>query len=220
MTNIFKTPEKLDRKKRLFQIGLETLRKQGWTVEKERGMGKSSVRRIIKNGESKLVSIRTTQDQWIAFPPKPSDQGWITLDDVDVVVAVSVDANDPPKEALVHWLPADEMRERFDLALKARREANRVQPQRRGVWIPLYEREDASENVSYVGGGAGLDHPPIARVPMNGGGNEPPPLVDEVSDDDQDDDDGRDVLTIAEAKRRLALTLGVPVSSIRITVEA
>ena len=220
MTNIFKTPEKHDRKKRLFQIGIETLQREGWTVTKEK-LGKSSVRRITKNGESKLVSIRTTQDQWIAFPPKPKDKGWITLDDVDVVLAVSVDANDPPREALVHWLPGDEMRKRFDLALKARRGANRVQPQRRGVWIPLYEREDASENVSYVGGGAGLDHPPIARVPMNGGGSTPPPTgADEVVDDDQDEFEESDLLTIAEAKRRLALTLGVPESSIKIMVEA
>src|SRR5687768_405192 len=158
VTNIFKDPEKHKRKKRLFQIGVETLEKAGWSVTKEK-LGKSSVRRITKNGESKLVSIRTTQDQWIAFPPKPQGKGWVTLDDVDVVLAVSVDANVPPKEALVHWLPGDEMRERFDLALKARKKADRVQPDRRGVWIPLYEREDASANVSYVGGGAGLDHP-------------------------------------------------------------
>jgi hypothetical protein len=218
MTNVFKTPEKRNRKKRLFQIGIDTLQKEGWGVTKEK-LGKSSVRRITKNGDSKLVSIRTTQDQWISFPPRTKGKGWVTLDDVDVVLAVSVDANDPPKEALVHWLPGDEMRKRFNLALKARREADRVQPEGRGVWIPLYEREDASENVSYVGGGAGLDHPPIARVPMNGGGSAPPPSgSDDLRDDDQDKNENP--LTIAEAKRRLSLSLGVPESSIKIMVEA
>jgi hypothetical protein len=229
MTNIFKTPEKRARKNELFQIGIETLHKEGWTVTKAK-LGKSSVRRIERGGESKLVSIRTTQDQWIAFPPKTKGKGWITLDDVDVVLAVSVDANEPPREALVHWLPGDEMRQRFDLALKARKEDGRVQPDRRGVWIPLYEREDASENVSYVGGGAGLDHPPIARVPMsgssvnartmpNGEGSTPP----SIGSDDRADDDGReDVigLTIGQAKRGLSLSLGVPESSITIMVEA
>lgn len=113
------------------------------------------------------------------------------------------------------------MRTRFDLALKARRGADRVQPERRRVWIPLYEREDASENVSYVGGGAGLDHPPIARIPMNGGGSTPPLTgADDLVDDDQDDEVESDLLTIAEVKRRLALTLGVLESSIKITVEA
>ena len=178
-------------------------------------MGKSSVRRITKGGESKLVSIRTTQDQWLAFPPKPEGTGWFTLDDVDVVVGVSVDANMPPKEALVHWLPAEEMRVRFDRALKARKDAGRVQPDRRGVWIPLYEREDESENVSYVGGGAGLDHPPIARVSMKGTGAEP-----SAGSDDRGDEDNESLLTIREAKRRLALTLGVSESSIKISVEA
>jgi hypothetical protein len=217
MTDIFKTQEKRDRKKRLFQIGIETLQKEGWTITGAR-LGKSSVRRITKNGASKLVSIRTTQDQWISFPPKSKGKGWVTLDDVDVVLAVSVDENMPPREALVHWLPGNEMRNRFDLALKARKEANRVQPDRRGVWIPLYEREDASENVSYVGGGAGLDHQPIARVPMNGGRTMPPLTgSDDRTHDDQDDEG---LLTIAEAKRRLALTFGVSESSIKIMVEA
>jgi hypothetical protein len=218
MTNIFNTREKHPRKKRLFQIGIETLQKEGWTVSREKGMGKSSVRRITKNGESKLVSIKTTQDQWLSFAPKPKGKGWSTLDDVDVVLAVSVDASVPPREALVHWLPADEVRNRFDLTLKARKEADRSQPPGRGVWIPLYEREDASENVSYVGGGAGLDHPPIARVPMNGGGSTPPRTrPHDLAGDDQDDGNA---LTIAGAKRRLSLSLGVAESSIKITVEA
>src|SRR3989442_14378184 len=86
MTNVFKTPEKHERKKRLFQIGVQTLQKEGWTVTREK-LGKSSVRRISKNGDSKLVSIRTTQDTWLAFPPEPNGKGWVTLDDVEVVVA-------------------------------------------------------------------------------------------------------------------------------------
>src|SRR5437868_33766 len=112
MTNIYKSPEKHHTKKRLFQIGVQTLQKEGWTVTKEK-LGKSSVRRIVKNGESKLVSIRTTQDRWIAFPPKPNGKGWVTLDEVDVVLAVSV-SPESRKVAWVHWVPANEMRKRFD----------------------------------------------------------------------------------------------------------
>jgi hypothetical protein len=216
MTDIFKGPEKHGRKKRLFQIGVQTLQEEGWTVTREK-LGKSSVRRITKNGDSKLVSIRTTQDTWLAFPPKPNGKGWVTLDEVDVVLAVSVDGNVPPREAQVHWLAANEMRERFDLAYKARKKAGRVFPDRRGVWIPLYEREnDNADNVSYVGGGAGLDHPPIARVPMNGGGDGPP----RTGPGDSTDDDEERPLTIPEAKRRLSVALGVSESSIKITVEA
>jgi hypothetical protein len=216
MTNIFNTPKKRERKKRLFEIGVETLEGQGWTVTKEK-LGKSSVRRISKEGQSLLVSIRTTQDTWIAFPPKPAREGWVTLDDVEVVIAVSVDDAAQPREARVHWIPADDLRKRFSAALEARTAADRVQPDRRGVWIPLYEREaDNVENVSYVGGGAGLDYPPIARVPMIGVS---PPLIGEsVFDGDQVN--VADLLSIAEAKRRLARTLGVPESSITIMVEA
>ena len=152
MTNIFKTPEKVERKERLFEIGVQTLQGNGWTVTRESGLHKASVRRITKNGKSLLVSIRTTQDQWIAFPARANGKGWNTLDDVDVVLAVSVDSKETPREALVHWLDASEMRKRFDSAAKARSAAGRVTPHRRGVWIPLYMREDESENVSYVGG--------------------------------------------------------------------
>ena len=67
MTNIFGQPEKLDLKRELFAIGVKALEDAGWTVERATGSGKSSVRRIKKGGESKLVSIRTTQDRWIAF---------------------------------------------------------------------------------------------------------------------------------------------------------
>lgn len=216
MTNIFNSPKKRERKRRLFEIGTETLEMRGWAVTKER-LGKSSVRRISKDGKSLLVSIRTTQDTWIAFPPKPARQGWVTLDDVDVVIAVSVDNAAQPGEALVHWIPADDLRKRFHAALDARTAANRVQPDRRGVWIPLYERAtDNVENVSYVGGGAGLDYPPIARVPM--AGVLTPASGGDVLDGDQVN--VADPLTIGEAKRRLARTLGVPESSITIVVEA
>ena len=135
----------------------------------------------------------------------------------------------------MHWLPAEDMQKRFSASLKARLAAGRVQPDRRGVWIPLYYREeDNRENVSFVGGGAGLDYPAIARVPMNGGdgispdsgdappvsgGSAPPPSA---RGNNSEGGEGRnpDSLSIAEAKRRLAVTLGVPESSIKIIVEA
>jgi hypothetical protein len=201
MTDIFKDPEKHRRKKLLFHLGVQTLQKQGWTVEREKGLGKSSVRRITKNGDSKLVAIRTTQDRWIAFPPNPDGKGWVTLDGVEAVVAVSL-APKTSSEAWVHWLPAQEMRERFDVAYDARKKAGRVFPKRRGVWIPLYQREsDNPKNVGFVGGGAGLDHLPMAKVPLSGG-------------------DGGGNLSIPDAKRRLAQSLGVAESSIKIIVEA
>lgn len=217
MTNIFKSPEKSERKRRLFEIGIQTLEKGGWSVSKAKGLGKSSVRRITKNGESKLVSIRTTQDKWLAFPPKPDGKGWFTLDDVDVVLAVSF-APKSQGEVWAHWIPADELRKRYDLAYQARKKAKRVLPQRRGVWIPLYHREsDNPENVSFVGGGAGLDYPKIASVPLNAGGNGTPPSVSPPSTQGSGDNGS---FAIAQAKRLLSSSLGVPESSIKIIIEA
>lgn len=217
MTNIYKKPEKKERKQRLFQIGIETLQKEGWAVQKVNGLGKSSVRQITKNGESKRVSIRTSQDQWVAFPMDPKGKGWVTLDDVDVVLAVSVDDPESPGNALVHWLPADEMRKRFNQALEARKGAKRNMRQRGGIWIPLYEREDASANVSYVGGGAGLDHPAIATVPLSVGRTPPPSPPPHFASGNGADGNG---LTIAQAKRGLSAHFGVPESGITITIEA
>ena len=217
MTNVFKTVEKVERKDRLFEIGVQTLQKQGWTISREKGLGKASVRRITKEGTSKLVSIRTTQDQWIAFPPKPDGDGWITLDNVDVVLAVSVDDRDSPKAALVHWIDAAEMRDRFNRAAKARRKAgHHVSEKRRGVWLPLYHQDDG-QTVRFVGGGAGIDYPPIAREPLNGGDGSPP-RNKLVSSDSPDE--GHPPLTILQAKRGLALSFGVPESAIKISIEA
>lgn len=211
MTNVFGTPEKGPMRNRLFQIGLETLHQQGWKVERIPRIGKSSVRRITKGGKSQKVSIRTSQDTWVAFPRNKKDNGWVTLSDVDVVLAVSVDDFGDPKFAQVHMIEGDEMRQRFDRAYAARIAAGYTIPLGRGVWVSLYGT-DANDPVTHVGAGAGLDHPPIARIPL-----EPD---SEVTVETKDVDDEDKPLTIAEAKRRLAMTLGVNPSSIKITVEA
>jgi hypothetical protein len=213
MTNVFKTPEKGRLKTRLFAIALETLRSQGWKIDRIPGGG-ASVRLITKLGEKVRISIRTTQDQWIAFPRRLDDKGWGTLSDVDAVLAVSVDDVAHPAAAVVHWIGADDMRARFDRTYKARLKAGHRIPLGRGVWLPLYIADDHS-TARHAGGGAGLDHPEIARVPLNGASSAP-----EEMDKPEDTDREGKLLTIAEAKRRLALTLGVPEASIKISVKA
>ena len=89
----------------------------------------------LKGGVTKLVSIRTTQDTWIAFPRTEEDKGWRTLDDVDQVVAVSVDDRQNPKFAKVHILDGNEMRDRFNRAYAARKKAGHSIPIGRGVWV-------------------------------------------------------------------------------------
>ena len=66
------------------------------------------------------MSIRTSQDTWIAFPRNAADDGWSTLELVDAVVAVSVDDKDRPTFVRAHWIEGDDMRARFDRAYAAR----------------------------------------------------------------------------------------------------
>lgn len=210
MTKVSGTTKKTAIRKRLRAIAEESLRKQGWKVERVAGVG-TSVRKITKDGASKTITIRTTQDTWIAFPRTPDNKRWKTLNDVDAVVAASVDDPSDPKFALIHMLDGDDMRRRFDRAYKARLAAGHKIPNGRGVWLSLY-RDEGNDPIQLVGAGAGNVYPPLDRVPMNGAGAAPATEPADLPGDGP--------LTIAEAKRRLAQTLGVDPSSIKITVEA
>lgn len=212
MTDVFGAPEKAKLRRTLFDIGVQALEKDGWKIERVQGTGKSSMRRITKGSESKLVSIRTTQDTWIAFPRDKQDKEWVTLSEVDAVVAVSVDAADGPRFANVHLLDGDEMRDRFDRAYRARKAAGHKIPLGRGVWVSLYQVE-AQDPVNRVGAGAGLEHKPITRVSLS-------EATAPEGETTATPETPNKPLTITEAKRRLALTFGVTPESVKITIEA
>lgn len=217
MTNVTKTPEKKRIRRILINAAVATLEGQGWKVARVKGR----IRRITKGGKSLLAAIRTSQDTWIAFPRTEDDKKWATLSEVDVVVAASVDDPTNPKFALVHMFDAKDVRERFDRAYAARQAAGHIIQLGRGVWVSLY-REEATDPVQRVGAGIGIAHPPIARVPLDGanaGGAGMTPIGRPAPTDGMID--GADEpLTIAQAKARLARTLGVDPASIKITVEA
>src|SRR5260370_32704373 len=113
MTSVLGTPRKKHTRSLLFQIGIKALHQQGYEVKRIDGSGKSSVRRITKGAQSLKVSIRTTQDKWIAFPRNSEDTAWVTLSEVDAVVVVSVDSVGDPKFAQVHLLAGVDVRQRF-----------------------------------------------------------------------------------------------------------
>lgn len=225
MTNVSGTHKKRATRAGLFAYGVQTLEQAGWTVTRVPRGGKASLRLISKGSKKHKVSIRTSQDAWIAFPRKTNADGWVTLDDVDFVVAVSVNDRHGPTEARVHMIPGDDARARFERAYAARKAANHTLPEGRGIWLSLYDKEEAYP-VSHVGAGMGLDYKPLAvldltKASLPGGG--------EKVDKDFADDEGEDTppneqaenlpLTIPEAKRRLAHTFGVPESAIKITIE-
>lgn len=215
MTNVFKRPEKASIRRKLFELGEIALKRNGWQVERLQGIGKSSIRKISKGDERHVVAIRTTQGQWIAFPRKDNDAGWLTLDDVDFVVAVTVDDKDDPKEGVVYMVPGDEMRERFDRAYTARLKAGHTIPIGRGVWVSMFLAEDP-DAASSIGGGIALGKKPLLSARLDAVHNEEAPeVVAPVSASRAEAP-----LTIADAKRRLAHSLGVAPEKIKIVIEA
>ena len=212
-------PEKTRLRRILVREAMDVLGEKGWTISKARGFGKSRVRRITRNGKSKLAAIRTSQDAWIAFPRTRDDTKWATLADVDVVVVASVDPEDS-QFARIHMIDANEMRDRFDRAYAARLAAGHTIPSGRGVWVALYEN-DVSDPVTLVGAGAGIANKAIARVSL-AEATAPAASVPDMAPVQRGDAGNGDEesLTIADAKARLARTLGVDPSSIKIIVEA
>jgi hypothetical protein len=213
MTNVYGSPEKVTMKAALFGAAISALEKDDWKVERVAGSGKSSVRRITRGAVSKVVSIRTTQDRSIAFPRIEGDKSWRTLDEVDAVVAASVDDKEDPHFANIHLLPGDEMRDRFNRTYEARLKAGHTIPVGRGVWLSLYANESSSP-VHHVGAGAGNEHPPFAKVPLDA-----TTLISADNEVDEEESKSDEGLTIPEAKRRLGITFGVHPSCIKIIVE-
>jgi hypothetical protein len=209
MTDVSQNRAKVDLRHQLKKAAEQALRQEGWSVEKVSGSGKSSLRRITRGSASKVVSIRTTQDTWIAFPRIDEQDNFGTLPEVDAVVASSVNDRDDPQVALVHLLDGEEMRARFNRAVKARKSAGYNLPIGRGIWIALYEEEQESP-ANKVGAGAGLANPPIARIPLNENKNLALPQKPTMA---------TEAMTIPEAKRRLAAAFGVEPSNVKITIE-
>ena len=213
MTNVSATPEKVELRRHLFSLGERALEQAGWRVERIPGSGKGSVRRIVKDDESHVVSIRTTQDTWIAFPRNLENDGWVTLDDVDFVIPVTVDDRDDPKWAAVYMVDAEEMRKRFDRAYLARKEAGHSVPAGRGIWVSMFSQEDP-KIVASVGGGIAVGKTPMLRVRISG------PNEIEHNSLSVSETVTSAPLTISEAKKRLAQTFGVDPEKIKIIIEA
>lgn len=154
MTNVSQNSAKMDIRHQLTRVAEQALSEDGWGVERISGSGKSSLRRIIRGSNSKVVSIRTTQDRWIAFPRIDEQDNFGTLPDVDAVVASSVNDPDNPEEAWVHLLDGEDMRARFSRAVQARKAAGYALPIGRGIWISLYDEEQETPVTKVGAGGA------------------------------------------------------------------
>ena len=87
---------------------------QGYSLARVPGRGMSNVWNVTKDGETRMASIRTTRDRYIAFPPLEGGTKWKTLDDVEMVAVATVDSKDAPEKVEVYLFPADDVRQRFN----------------------------------------------------------------------------------------------------------
>lgn len=138
---------------------------KGYRLARQPGRGLSNTWEMEKGGVTKVASVRTTRDRWIAFPPLEKGKRWKTLDDVDLVLASVVDDKDDPQNVEVYLFPADEVRKRFDAAYAARIAAGNVLRENYGMWVNL-DPDDRGLAVS-AGSGLAKDYPAIAKFSLD-----------------------------------------------------
>jgi hypothetical protein len=202
--------------------GAET---QGYTLSRVPGRGLSNIWHVTKDGRTQKACIRTTQDRWFAFPPLDNGKKWKTLSEVDLVIVAAVDSRDEPENVEVYLLPASEVRTRFDAAYAARADAGQILKNNFGMWVRL--DQDTRELPASVGSGIIDTHKTVAVFPISellaadGGEVEEEILNEDARSDDASTNDfeNEPPLTIAEAKRRLAMTFNVDPANIKIIVE-
>lgn len=213
MSNIFKSPEKVANRKFLWDEIFSFLDTEGWSYEKASGFGKKRIYRISRSGETYLVSAKTTQDTWFAYLPIDNGSSWQTLEDVDVVLVASVDNKENPREARVHWIPADRVSACLSASLaEALKRSNKAAHPTQGHWISLYEQAD-----KVTGAGLGIEFPAKRTQPMPIMQNNEKP--DEISNAN-DGAKKSPKQAIEDAKKMVAEALGVDASAIKININA
>lgn len=208
----FQERKKTLMKRRLIGFCKRALIENGWSVSDS--IKKRQVYKITKGSRSILAAIRTTQDRKIAFARTANS--WETLPLVDVVVVAAT--VEDPRRVLVYMLDANEMLDDFNRAYDARRKANHTIQPGNGMWVALYNDEE--NETMRVGGGAGARNEPIAEFRLSDDAAPPPTAPPPLAPAQRAGESAGESLTIAEAKTRLARTLDVDPSSIKITVEA
>jgi hypothetical protein len=137
----------------------------GFKLVRKPGRGLSNTWELTKGGKTRIASVRTTRDRWIAFPPLNSGKNWKTLDDVELVLVSAVDDRLNPQNVDVYLFPADEVRKRFDDSYAARMAAGHTVRDDYGMWVML---DQGDINVpGQVGCGLAADYPAIARYSLD-----------------------------------------------------
>lgn len=190
----------------------------GFALVRKPGRGLSNTWELTKGGKTRVASVRTTRDRWIAFPPLNGGKSWKTLDDVDHVLVSAVDDRLNPQNVDVYLFPADEVRKRFDRSYAARIAAGHTVRDDYGMWVML-DKGDPSVTTQ-VGSGLAADYPAIARFSLDELQASSADAAREVESVAPDSDDQIEPATIGEvllwARTRIASLSGVSTESIKL----
>jgi hypothetical protein len=165
MTNRLKEMGETASWRLMVSAAIEGAKLSGYEMKKQPGRGLSNTWEMTKGGSTKVASVRTTRDRWIAFPPLEKGTRWKTLDDVDLVLVSAVDDPKNPQNVDVYLFPADVVRKRFDDSYAARIENGHTVRDDYGMWV-LLDAGDPSIPTQ-VGSGLADEFPAIARFTID-----------------------------------------------------
>lgn len=198
--------------KTLRGAAVTALMKRGYEVESFTGRGRpaGTFLKLTKDGKTFICTVRSTRDRWIAFHRR-DDGGWDTLDKADFVAVAAVNDRQNPTKMEVYLLEQASVMKAFDAAFDARTQAGHIIKENT-PWVGL----DAPKSQSITAIGSGLaDHALWLEVinPAGEAAHEEMAAEPELSQEEKPL-----TLTIAEAKKALATTYGVPPEAIEITI--
>jgi hypothetical protein len=157
-----------------------------------------------------LITIRTSQTQWLAFTRDKTDTFWKGLEKtLETVFVATVDNIWDPKHANVHRFAVDDVIARLDKIYRATKNAGKIVKPGVPILISLYDMEekDPPPPLHLIGAGIGIKYPPIARVPLKRFMS----LVAKKRKAKR--------LTLSQARKQLALSYDVPISAVTITID-
>ena len=217
--------KKNDLKPYLLDCAKKALECDGWRLTRD----SSSIYKLSRNQESKILAIRTTQNELVGFNRSETKDGWQTLDfgredepsKVEDVVFVSID-----KERTlirVHKIPVKDVREHFDKAFKIREEkaSQEGKTPPKLLFLPLYKPEIKGKPKT-TGWGLGLEEDTLIKEfdfkTSETAGDEHNSAHHVQSIHPSQNVPNEPGLTISEAKKRLAESLGVEPDCIKISI--
>lgn len=196
----------------LSDVAMKAMRADGWTITKAPGHGRANVWNISKKGKDGRVSIRTTQNRWIAYQPQDGGKHWKTLDAVDFVCvsAFSYDeSSDSPTGVDVHLIEANVIRDVFNQNHSARISEDHTVTDNFGMWVCIDKCEGTQ--AAHTGSGFATAKNLIASYQLDGSddapetdghADRPAPLRPSVSD------------ILENARTEISRITGIPVEGI------